>query len=190
MNPQSQAEAPSPLPPLDRLQALLFEAARLGRDDMIAPLLQAGADLEAHNAKGHTALILASYNGNASTTALLLEQGAAVDAPDTGRGNTALMGVAFKGYESIVRHLVEAGADVDRRNNEGQTALMNATIFGHAAIVEYLLGNGADPMAVDAGGNSPASLAASQSNVAMSERIQSAIRAALPPLCEHAGGKP
>lgn len=179
MTPTPPNELP-PLPSTDRLQELLFDAARLGRDDMIPALVQAGADLEARNDKGHTALILASYNERQSTTALLLQLGADANAPDAGRGNTALMGVAFKGYAAIARLLLEGGAHADQRNKEGQTALMNATMFGHADIVDALLAYGADPSAVDAGGNSPASLAASQANMAMLKRIQTAVGARAP----------
>jgi ankyrin repeat protein len=158
---------PRPLPPPERLQELLFDAARLGRADMILPLCQAGVELEAHDPRGYTALILASYNGSLETTKALLEAGATVDAPDTGRGNTALMGVAFKGFGEIVACLLDAGAEVDRRNLAGQTALMMAALFGHGAIVEELIAAGADPALVDVAGNSARSVAAAQSNAAM-----------------------
>lgn len=98
-----------PLPSPERIQELLFEAARLGRVDMIPALLHAGADIDATDAKGYTALILASYNGQDEATALLLQAGAAVDRPDLARGNTALMGVAFKGYSTVADLLLGAG---------------------------------------------------------------------------------
>ncbi|AHE55946.1 ankyrin repeat domain-containing protein [Sphingomonas sanxanigenens] len=169
----SQGE-PAPLPPRERLQDLLFDAARLGRADMIPALHRAGIDLEATDLRGYTALILASYNGSLETTRALLDLGAAVDTPDTGRGNTALMGVAFKGYRQILLCLLEAGAAVDRRNLAGQTALMTATLFGHAAIVEDLLAAGANPLLVDIAGNSARSLAGTQGNVALLEVLDSA----------------
>lgn len=164
-----------PLPPIERLQELLYEACRLGRDDMIFALLQAGAGIETRNEKGYTPLILASYNGHAAATALLIAHGADVNGADGTRGNTALMGVAFKGYDAIAEMLVAGGADVGQRNNEGQTALMNAAMFGHAAIVELLLKQGVDPAAVDAAGNGAASLAAAQGNQVMVARIEHAL---------------
>jgi ankyrin repeat protein len=156
-----------PLPPPERLQELLFDAARLGRADMVLALGQAGIDLEAHDPGGYTALILASYHGSLQTTQALLEAGAAVDAPDLTRGNTALMGVAFKGFGEIARCLLAAGADLDRRNRAGQTALMMAALFGHGAIVEELIASGASPDLVDIAGNSARSVAATQRNDAM-----------------------
>nr|WP_238542256.1 ankyrin repeat domain-containing protein [Sphingomonas sp. PAMC 26621] len=165
-----------PLPSPERLQDLLHQAARLGRDDVIPALLQAGADVDARDVKGYTPLILASYNGQVSTTTVVLAAGATVDAGDGARGNTPLMGVAFKGYADIARLLLEAGADANQRNLAGQTALMNAVMFGHAPIVEMLLAAGAETDVVDAAGNSLASIAAGQSNTAMLDLIDRAVR--------------
>lgn len=170
-DPQSIPDLP-PLPSPERLQALLHDAARIGRDDVIPALLQAGASIEGRDAKGYPPLILASYNGHATTTALLLAHGADPGGMDAARGNTALMGVAFKGHGEIVRLLVEAGSDVNQRNHAGQTALMNAAMFGHGAIVEMLLAAGADPGAIDMAGNSPASLASAQGNAEMVDRLK------------------
>jgi len=155
------------LPSVARLQLLLFDAARLGRADMISPLHHAGVDLEARDPAGYTALILASYHGSLETTQALIEAGANVDTPDLARGNTALMGVAFKGYGEILRCLLKAGAQVDCRNKAGQTALMMAALFGHTAIVEQLIAAGADVLCVDIAGNSARSVAAAQHNEAM-----------------------
>ena len=166
-----EAAEPRPLPSRERIQELLVDAARIGRDDVVPALLQAGADIEGRDSRGYTALILASYNGHESTTRLLLDHGAAVDAPDAARGNTALHGVAFKGFDAIARTLIAADADVDARNFAGQTALMMATLFGHSAIFDMLIAAGADPDAVDAAGNSAASVAAAQGNAGLLRSI-------------------
>jgi ankyrin repeat protein len=160
-------QAQRPLPSPARLQELLYDAARIGRADMIPALVSAGVDLEAHDPKGHTALILASYHGSLETTQALLVAGAQVDAPDLGRGNTALMGVAFKGFDPIARLLLAAGAEPNRLNRAGQTALMMAAMFSHTGIVEDLIEAGANIDCTDAGGNSARSLACTQNNDAM-----------------------
>lgn len=160
-----------PLPSPERLQALLFEAARGGRDDVIPALLQAGADLEGRDARGFTALVLASYNDQLSTTALLLDAGAVADGTGEDRVNTALMGVAFKGYAGIARLLLDRGADVNRTNGVGQTALMMAALFGHMPIVDLLIERGANVAAIDANGNTARTVAVAQGNVAMAERL-------------------
>lgn len=164
--------APRPLPSPQRLQELLFDAARLGRADMIPALVRAGVDLDAHDPKGHTALILASYHGSLATTQALIDAGARVDAPDLGRRQTALMGVAFKGFGAIARLLLAAGADPNRHNLAGQTALMMAAMFGHAQIVEDLIAAGADIDCTDAAGNNAKSLARTQKNAAMTMLLE------------------
>ncbi len=153
------------LPPLAELQSMLFDACRAGDDAAVGALVRAGADIEGRNAQGHTPLVLASYNGHAGTTALLLDLGAAPDGQADRAGNTALMGVAFKGYLPIAQLLIARGADVNARNGAGQTALMTAALFGHAAIIELLRGHGADPALTDAMGNTARSIAAAQGNV-------------------------
>lgn len=160
-----------PLPPMERLVELLFDAARMGRDEMIPALLQAGVDIEVTDARGYTPLVLASYNGQLSTTALLLAQGARVDGVHDAPGNTALMGVCFKGYAEIARLLIDAGADVNRRNGVGQTALMMAALFNQTAIIDLLLEKGADASVTDAAGNSVRSLAESQGNADLARRF-------------------
>lgn len=167
LDAQMTAQAPHPrdLPPAERIRELLFEAARLGRDDVIPALIQAGADIEECDGQGHSPLVLASYHGHESTSALLLRLGARPDGHDdpTGSGS-ALMGVAFKGHLQIARLLLEAGADPQHRNAAGQTALMMAALFDRRPIVQLLLEAGADIAARDAAGNDAASVAATQGN--------------------------
>ena len=157
--------APRPLPTPNRLQELLFDAARLGRVDVLPALIHVGANVGCIDAKGHTPLILASYHGHEEATAFLLDAGAVVDQGDLSRGNTALMGVAFKGYENISRLLLARGACPNARNYSGQTALMMAAMFGRSRIVEMLLDVGADISLTDAAGNSALSLAGDQRNI-------------------------
>jgi len=163
-----------PLPPPERIQQLLFDAARLGRIDVIPALLAAGADIEAYDPKGYTPLILASYHGHRKATAMLLDEGASVDQHDAARGNTALMGTAFKGYGALVALLLDRGADPNVTNNAGQTALMMASLFGHQAIVDRLVRSGADTGMMDAAGNSAVSLAQGQGNAKMVDHLGSA----------------
>ncbi|MDO6415951.1 ankyrin repeat domain-containing protein [Sphingomonas sp. BIUV-7] len=157
-----------PLPSPERLQELLFDAARMGRDDVIPALLRAGADIEGLDARNHSPLILASYNGQESTTALLLAEGAR---PDSETGNSALMGVAFKGYAAIARTLIAGGANVDYRNGAGQNAMMMAVLFNRTEILDLLIAAGADPHGRDAAGNTLASLAEAQGNDALAARF-------------------
>lgn len=169
----AEREVP-PLPSADRLQDLLFDAARLGRDDVIPALLQAGADIEACDARGHSPLVLASYHGHRSTTALLLDLGARPDGTGgPGGSGSALMGVAFKGYLPIAQLLLDAGADPRHRNGAGQTALMMASLFDRRDVVQLLLDAGAEPHAADAAGNDAASVAEAQGNDELAAMLRS-----------------
>ncbi len=160
-----------PLPPMERLVELMFDAARTGRDEMIPALLQAGVDIEVTDAKGYTPLVIASYNGQAEATAALIAGGAQVDGANGAQGNTPLMGVCFKGHIEIAEILIDAGADVNRRNGVGQTALMMAALVDRTEIIDLLLEHGADPAIADAAGNTVHSLAMSQGNAELAARF-------------------
>lgn len=165
-------DAPRPsLPPMERLVELFFDAARTGRDDMVPALLHAGVDIEATDARGHSALVLACYNGQEGAARALLDAGAAPDGRPDHPGHSALMGVAFKGFPTIARLLIERGADTNRQSASGQTALMMAALVDRGEIVDLLIAHGADPALADAQGNTAASLAAGQGNAALAERL-------------------
>jgi len=169
--PQAPPAAPA-LPSPARRQQLLFEAARLGRADMVDPLVKAGADIDAYDDRGFTPLILAAYNGQLATVEALIARGANACRPDRDQGNTAQMGVAFKGENVVAARLLKAGCDVNARNNAGQTALMMAALFNRTAQVDMLLAAGADRAIQDAAGRSASSVAADQGNAAMAGRVK------------------
>lgn len=159
------------LPSPERRQELLFEAAKLGRVDLIPLLVRQGADVNAYEGRGFTPLILAAYNGQAAAVEALLEAGADPCKADRGQGNTALMGVAFKGDDRIAALLLKQKCDVNARNRAGQTALMMASLFNRTQQVAMLLKAGADPRVLDASGRSAASVAASQGNDAVASEL-------------------
>lgn len=160
---------PSPSP--ERRQELLFDAARIGRVDMIEPLITAGTNVDAYDQRGFTPLILAAYSGHASAVEALIAAGADPCRPDAAQGNTAQMGVAFKGDDAIAERLLKAGCDVNFRNKAGQTALMMAALFSRTRQVELLLAAGADPAIADAGGRTASALAAAQGNEVLAARL-------------------
>lgn len=169
---QRTPPVPTALPSPERRQQLLFEAARLGRIDMIDPLLKAGADINAYDDRGFTPLILAAYNGQLAMVETLITKGADACRPDRDQGNTAQMGVAFKGEDGIAARLLKAGCDVNARNKAGQTALMMASLFNRQAQVDMLLAAGADRSIQDAAGRSASSVAADQGNAAMAGKVR------------------
>jgi ankyrin repeat protein len=166
--PPATAGLPSP----ERRQELMLEAARLGRTDLIVPLVKAGADINARDARGFTALILAAYNEHPDTVETLLAMGADACAPDRDQGNTAQMGVAFKGNDAIAARLLKTGCDVNARNKAGQTALMMAALFARTEQIDMLLAAGADRTLVDAAGRSATAVATAQGSEGTVRQLQ------------------
>lgn len=88
--------------------------------------------INAQNAKGHTALMLAVHNSFVDTVKLLIKQGVDVNVQST-RGNSALMiasnNPSTKHNRKIIKLLINAGADVNLQNINGMTALMLAVMW-------------------------------------------------------------
>ncbi|MFV1919377.1 ankyrin repeat domain-containing protein [Sphingomonas sp. MJ1 (PH-R8)] len=169
--PAVSAAPATAVPSAERRQELLFDAARLGRVDMIDTLVKAGADVDGYDRRGFTPLILAAYNGQKEAVEALLERGADPCKPDAGQGNTAQMGVAFKGDDAIAARLLKTDCDVNARNKAGQTALMMAALFSRTAQVDLLVAAGADASIADATGRTAASVAAAQGNTALAAAL-------------------
>ena len=118
-------------------------------------LMAAGAELEASNESGRTALMLALDNKNLDASRALLEGGAKLEARDND-GRTALMYAArVEGFDSAVTLLLDWRAELEHRDKEGQTVLMLAIRFGNLAAVNLLLDRGAELEAKDNDGLTP-----------------------------------
>jgi ankyrin repeat protein len=111
-------------------------------------LLEAGADVNAQDATGDTALMkLADVSPRwcpspVGAVKLLLAAGARLDLRDR-TGATALVRAARTGDKQVVRALVEAGADLEDRTEDGSTALIVAAAAQSPAALLPLLRAGA-----------------------------------------------
>lgn len=123
--------------------ANLWDAARSNDPAALGQLLDEGAALEARDARGYSALMLAAYGGNAEAFDYLLARGADPNSADLA-GNTVLMGASFKGHLELVRKLLDRGADLLARNSAGMDAVGFANTFGRTE-VEALLRARANP---------------------------------------------
>ncbi len=101
----------------------LMLAAGLGRLELVEAILDGGADVDATDARGFTALFHACYNADED-----------------------------RGYPEVVRALLAAGADREAAIGYGVRPLMYAAGYGEAGVVEALLAAGADPVARNEGG--------------------------------------
>jgi ankyrin repeat protein len=106
---------------------------------LVRALLDKGANVNARNEIGETALCQAAGWDYAETVQILLAHHADVNIPELG-GGTALMSAAERGDTGIAEALLQEGADPDARNILGDTALMNAAAFDlQEGVVKALL---------------------------------------------------
>jgi len=104
-------------------------------------LAQPGLKIDALNAAGESALMMAALKGETEGVKLLLERGATVNQP----GWSALHYAASGPEPEIVRTLLGHGAEVDAVSPNGTTPLMMAAQYGSEDSVKLLLARGADP---------------------------------------------
>ena len=148
-----------------------FDAARVGRIDILRALLDAGYPIDAADSHGYTAVTLAAYDGEPAALDFLLSAGANACLGDR-HGNTALMGTLFKGESAIARHLIEAHCPIDQMNGAGETALGFATLFNRIDLIPVLVKHGADPNHVDGRGQSLLQLALAHDNVKAADALR------------------
>ena len=116
-------------------------AALYGEAEDVRHLLAQGADANAQNDGGGTALMYAIED--VEKTRLLLDRGADVNAR-SGEGRTALLiAVGRAGSNAVVKLLLERGASASVRLPDGRGALQLAVAARDAALLSMLLDHGA-----------------------------------------------
>jgi ankyrin repeat protein len=119
--------------------------AAMRRDvEKVRLLLQHGADVNAPQGDGMTALHWAAEHGDAALAEMLLYAGANRTPVTRIGGYTPLHLAAKTGSTAVVAVLVKAGADANTRAASGAAALHFAAASGNAATVAVLLQHGAD----------------------------------------------
>ena len=135
----------------------LLSAAFCADDTSVSLLLTAGADINAIDGNGKTALMVAVHKNHTDTVQLLIGKGADISVEDKD-GETALMKAAAQGYMDIVEFLLRSGANVNARDESEHTtdmrrAIIKAVRGGHVEIASALLENVADLNAADWAGS-------------------------------------
>ncbi|MBI1873332.1 MAG: ankyrin repeat domain-containing protein [Acidobacteria bacterium] len=140
------------------------DAVMRGDRDSVRALLQQGADVNAPQADGMTALHWAAERGDADTAAMLLYAGANAAAVTRIGHYTPLHLASKSGSAPVVEALLKAGGDVAARSTtSGVTPLHLAATSGNPDVVVKLLNHGADVNAREAEwGQTPLIFAAAQ----------------------------
>lgn len=115
----------------------LHRAAAGGRADEIEAALAAGADVNAVDGQGQTALHVAAAHASVGAVQVLLSHGADPDAADAG-GRTPLCAAAASGALQAVRALLAAGADPSLEDGSGRIPEEVAAARGQAAVAGVL----------------------------------------------------
>ena len=124
--------------------AVVADAAMQRNSAKIRDLLKQGADVNAAQGDGMTALHWAASNGDAELAQMLLFAGANVRATTRISGYTPLFFASREGHAPVVAALLKAGADAKAVSITGSTPLMLASAAGNVDAVQLLLDAGAE----------------------------------------------
>lgn len=125
------------------------DAAERGDLEAVRELLRQGADPNAAQSDGMTALHWAATDNEAEIARTLLYAGATVRATTRLGGYTPLHLAGRAGHAEVATILLEAGADPDAATSTGVTAMHFAADANAAQVVEALVTRGGDVNARD-----------------------------------------
>ncbi len=124
-------------------EAPLIAAVKAEDAGAVSALLDGGADVNATQPDGATALHWAAFRDHHEIASRLIAAGADVNAANE-LGATALWLAADNGSATMVERLLAAGARPDMALPEGETPVMTASRTGNADAVTLLFAAGAD----------------------------------------------
>ena len=128
----------------------LIEAVKLRSLEAMQALVKAGADVNARQGDGATALHWAVHLDVGDAVDLLLKAGAKADVADD-TGATPLHLACLNRQGALVERLLEARANPNAANVSGETVLMTCARTGEAAGVRALVARGANVNAKEPG---------------------------------------
>ena len=138
------------------LNKQLLTAARGNYELEVEALLKNGAEINAVDINGNTALMLACMkNGNVKIVELLLNNNANINIQSQ-YGDTAFSWACYNGNLDIAELLLKNDASVNAKGKSGNTPLMLACLNNNnVKIVEWLLKNRADMKVANEDGETP-----------------------------------
>lgn len=129
--------------PMGPVEQALHQAAAQGHAQAGRAQLAQGANMEARNAAGATALLVATHHNHVEVARVLIEAGADVNAQDHIQDSPYLYAGA-RGHNEILKMTLAHGADLQSLNRYGGTALIPAAERGHVETVQLLIAAGVD----------------------------------------------
>lgn len=127
-------------PPIDENTIALFQSIAKKDAKKVLEALKNGADANARDGRGTSALKYAMTFGDVETAKILIEHGAKVKNQDI----LPELAAYGRGGAAMAKQLLKAGADVDEKTGGGYTPLIIAAGRGYKDIVKVLLEAGAD----------------------------------------------
>jgi ankyrin repeat protein len=121
---------------------LMWASMKDYHNDSVQLLIEAGANLNARNSKGETALMVALRESGKLNAELLVEKGADFNIANN-VGEIPIVIAAGYGYTNVVAKMIAMGADVNVKSRNGDTALSFARSSGYDDVVKLLLAHGA-----------------------------------------------
>ena len=120
------------------LDTELIRAAEVGNAERVKNLLQQGARVNAQDAQGRSALLVATRANHIEVARVLIQKGADVNLRDNIQDSAHLYAGAA-GHVEILKMTLEAGADFKVPNRYGGNALIPACERGHVEVVKLML---------------------------------------------------
>lgn len=137
------ALCPSLLAADNTMTVQLHKAAAADDAAAIKALIAEGAEIDARDASGATALLVATHGNRVNAAQALIESGANVNAKDNIEDSPYLYAGA-RGHLEILKLTLSHGADLKSINRYGGTALIPAAERGHVETVGTLIKAGID----------------------------------------------
>ena len=121
----------------------LHNAAKQNDAALVIRLLADGAEIDARDGSGATALLAATHANAVEAARILIQAGSDVNAKDNINDSPYLYAGA-RGHLEILRMTLTHGADLKSTNRYGGTALIPAAERGHVEAVRALIEAGTD----------------------------------------------